>query len=169
MLKAVIDELGFGRAAAKERPISGHIPYLRHVSDRIVGLANGAFISIIKLDGLFFQTEDQAELNMRSAVQNTMIRSLGSSRYAMWSTVIRREIEARLDGRFDDDFCETLNTRYMEQLRLKRMFKNEIYLTIVRSKARGVLRASDAIKHVFTSSRAAAKRKDRQAEVVEFE
>ena len=65
MLKVVLEELGFGREQRHERPMSTHIPYLRHVSDTVIGLESGALLSVIKLDGLFFQTEDQAELNMR--------------------------------------------------------------------------------------------------------
>lgn len=126
-----------------------HIPYLRHVSNTVVGLENGALLCVIKLDGLFFQTEDQAELNMRSVVQNTMIRALGSSRFSVWSTVIRREVETEIEGTFDDPFCDLLNRRYMEQLRRKRMFTNQIYLTILRSGMRGPLGLSDAAKRLL--------------------
>ncbi|TIL49613.1 VirB4 family type IV secretion/conjugal transfer ATPase [Mesorhizobium sp.] len=149
MLKVVREELGFGKVANKERPMATHIPYLRHVSNTVVGLENGALLCVIKLDGLFFQTEDQAELNMRSVVQNTMIRALGSSRLSVWSTVIRREVETEIEGTFDDPFCDLLNRRYMEQLRRKRMFTNEIYLTIVRSGMRGPLGLSDAAKRLL--------------------
>ncbi|RWP39899.1 VirB4 family type IV secretion/conjugal transfer ATPase [Mesorhizobium sp.] len=149
MLKVVSEELGFGKVANKERPMATHIPYLRHVSNTVVGLENGALLCVIKLDGLFFQTEDQAELNMRSVVQNTMIRALGSSRFSVWSTVIRREVETEIEGTFDDPFCDLLNRRYMEQLRRKRMFTNEIYLTIVRSGMRGPLGLSDAAKRLL--------------------
>ncbi|TIW68772.1 MAG: type VI secretion protein, partial [Mesorhizobium sp.] len=149
MLKVVREELGFGKVANQERPMATHIPYLRHVSNTVVGLENGALLCVIKLDGLFFQTEDQAELNMRSVVQNTMIRALGSSRFSVWSTVIRREVETEIEGTFDDPFCDLLNRRYMEQLRRKRMFTNEIYLTIVRSGMRGPLGLSDAAKRLL--------------------
>ncbi|TIR28935.1 MAG: VirB4 family type IV secretion/conjugal transfer ATPase [Mesorhizobium sp.] len=149
MLKVVREELGFGKVANKERPMATHIPYLRHVSNTVVALENGALLCVIKLDGLFFQTEDQAELNMRSVVQNTMIRALGSSRFSVWSTVTRREVEMEIEGTFDDPFCDLLNRRYMEQLRRKRMFTNEIYLTIVRSGMRGPLGLSDAAKRLL--------------------
>ncbi|TIT20669.1 MAG: type VI secretion protein, partial [Mesorhizobium sp.] len=149
MLKVVREELGFGKVANKERPMATHIPYLRHVSNTVVGLENGALLCVIKLDGLFFQTEDQAELNMRSVVQNTMIRALGSSRFSVWSTVIRREVETEIEGTFDDPFCDLLNRRYMEQLRRKRMFTNQIYLTILRSGMRGPLGLSDAAKRLL--------------------
>ncbi len=149
MLKIVREELGFGSVAHNERPMATHIPYLRHVSDTIVNLESGALLSVIKLDGLFFQTEDQAELNMRSVVQNTMIRALGSSRFSLWSTVIRRQVDAELEGAFDDSFCNLLNRRYMEQLRKKRMFTNELYLTIVRSGMRGALGMGETAKRLL--------------------
>ncbi|HEV2501784.1 MAG TPA: VirB4 family type IV secretion/conjugal transfer ATPase [Mesorhizobium sp.] len=149
MLKVVREELGFGRVAHNERPMATHIPYLRHVSDTVINLESGALLAVVKLDGLFFQTEDQAELNMRSVVQNTMIRALGSSRFSLWSTVIRRQVESELAGVFDDPFCELLNRRYMDQLRKKRMFTNELYLTIVRSGMRGALGAGETVKRLF--------------------
>lgn len=149
MLKVVREELGFGRVAHNERPMATHIPYLRHVSDTVINLESGTLLSVIKLDGLFFQTEDQAELNMRSVVQNTMIRALGSSRFSLWSTVIRRQVETEMEGAFDDPFCDLLNRRYMELLRKKRMFTNELYLTIVRSGMRGALGTGETVKRLL--------------------
>ncbi|MCR5944099.1 VirB4 family type IV secretion/conjugal transfer ATPase [Ochrobactrum sp. XJ1] len=166
MLKVVREELGFGKVAHNERPIATHIPYLRHMSDTVIGLENGAIMSVIKLDGLFFQTEDQAELNMRSNVQNTIIRALGSSRFSVWSTVIRRQVDSEIGGIFDDPFCEQLNSRYMSQLRHKRMFANEIYLSIVRTNMRGALGLSDVIGRVLTRSGGAEVREQQTRETV---
>lgn len=166
MLKVVREELGFGKVAHNERPIATHIPYLRHMSDTVIGLENGAIMSVINLDGLFFQTEDQAELNMRSNVQNTIIRALGSSRFSVWSTVIRRQVDSEIGGAFDDPFCEQLNSRYMSQLRHKRMFANEIYLSIVRTNMRGALGLSDVIGRVLTRSGGAEVREQQTRETV---
>lgn len=149
MLKLVREELGFGKRAHSERPMSTHIPYLRHVADTVIGLENGTLMSVIKLDGLFFQTEDQAELNMRATVQNTMIRALGSSRFSLWSTVIRREVKTELGGSFDNPFSDQLNRRYMDELRDKRMFTNELYLTVLRSGMRGALGATDSVRKMM--------------------
>jgi type IV secretion system protein VirB4 len=155
MLSVIVEELGFGREQRRERPISIHVPYLRHVSDTVIGLESGAILSIVRLDGLFFQTEDQAEINMRAAVQNTMIRALGSSRYSVWSTVIRKEAKPTLGGSFSDAFCDLLNSRYMASLRDKRMFTNELYLTIVRSGMRGALGAAEAFSGLLDRSASA--------------
>lgn len=170
MLKVVREELGFGRVAHNERPMATHIPYLRHVSDTVINLESGALLSVIKLNGLFFQTEDQAELNMRSVVQNTMIRALGSSRFSLWSTVIRRQVETELEGAFDDPFCDLLNRRYMGELRKKRMFTNELYLTIVRSSMRGALGTGETVKRLLdrTGGRAVQDEKLRES-VTELE
>ncbi|MER8614914.1 VirB4 family type IV secretion/conjugal transfer ATPase [Mesorhizobium sp. M1136] len=169
MLKVVREELGFGKVAHNERPMSAHIPYLRHVSDTVIGLENGSLLSVIKLDGLFFQTEDQAELNMRSVVQNTMIRALGSSRFSIWSTVIRREVETEIGGVFDEPFCELLNRRYMQQLREKRMFTNEIYLTIVRSGMRGALGIGDTVKKLLDRANREVRNQQTREDVTELE
>ncbi|RWB79713.1 MAG: VirB4 family type IV secretion/conjugal transfer ATPase [Mesorhizobium sp.] len=169
MLKVVREELGFGKVAHNERPMSTHIPYLRHVSDTVIGLENGSLLSVIKLDGLFFQTEDQAELNMRSVVQNTMIRALGSSRFSLWSTVIRREVETEIGGAFDEPFCELLNRRYMDQLREKRMFTNEIYLTIVRSGMRGALGIGDTVTKLLDRANREVRSQQTREDVTEIE
>lgn len=166
MLNVVIEDLGFGRAQRRDRPLSTHIPYLRHVADTVIGLESGAILSVIKLDGLFFQTEDQAELNMRAVVQNTMIRALGSSRYSLWSTVIRTEIKPSIGGSFSDHFCDLLNTRYMAALDEKRMFANELYLTVVRSGMRGALGAAEAFSRLLDRSSGAEVLKQRLHESV---
>lgn len=145
MLSVIAEELGFGRERRRERPMAVHIPYMRHVADTVIGLESGAILSIIKLDGLFFQTEDQAELNMRASVQNTMIRALGSSRFSLWSTVVRTQVQPETSGSFSDSFCDLLDKRYMAELRAKRMFTNDLYLTIVRSGMRGALGAAENV------------------------
>lgn len=152
MLSLVTDELGFGHERRRERPMATHIPYTRHVSDCVIGLESGAILSVIKLDGLFFQTEDQAELNMRASVQNTMIRALGSSRYSLWSTIIRKEVKPAIGGAFENSFCALLNDRYMSALAVKRMFTNELYLTVIRSGMRGALGAAETLSRLANRS-----------------
>lgn len=149
MLNVIREELGFGTVAHRERPMSKHIPYLRHVADTVIKLEDGALMSVIRLDGLFFQTEDQAELNMRSVVQNTLIRALGSSRFSLWSTVIRRQVDTTITGEFDDPFCAELDRRYAASLAGKRMFTNELYLTVLRSGMRGALAAGDRARRLL--------------------
>lgn len=48
--KFIRDELGFGKTAHNERPMSVHIPYTRHVSDTVVRLDNGALAETIEAE-----------------------------------------------------------------------------------------------------------------------
>jgi type IV secretion system protein VirB4 len=147
--------------------MSMHIPYTRHVADSVIALQSGALLCVIKLDGLFFQTDDQAEINMRASVQNTMIRALGSSRFSLWSTVVRRQVDSNLEGEFDDRFCDLLNRQYMAQLGHKRMFANELYLTVLRSGVRGPLAAGDKARRLATRFGAPDAQEEQQREAIE--
>ncbi|MCF1450520.1 VirB4 family type IV secretion/conjugal transfer ATPase [Agrobacterium vitis] len=150
-MKNIAKDLKFGRAAMREKPISTHVPYSRHVTETVIALKNGAAMSVIALDGLNFQTLDQQQLNMRAAVHNTIIRALGSSRYSIWSTVIRSAVEADIEGGFEDNnFCEVLNDRYHASLRKKRMFRNELYIAVVLSQQRSVLGLADQLKRLLS-------------------
>lgn len=168
--KSISNELGFGKVAQNERPMSAHIPYTRHVSETVIRLQNGSLASVIKLNGLFFQTEDQSLLNQQSELRNTMIRAMGSSRYSVWSTIIRRKITPEIGGEFTDDFCAELNARYMGQLERKRMFQNDIYLTVIRSGLRGVLSLSDKLRNAIKSIQSPEVREQEDKEEInEFE
>ncbi|MDM7852979.1 MULTISPECIES: VirB4 family type IV secretion/conjugal transfer ATPase [Pseudochrobactrum] len=149
MLKVVREELGLGKVAHNERPMSYHLPYMRHVSEQVIALEDGSLMCVIKLNGLFFQTVDQSELNLRNAVQNTIIKALGSSEFSVWSTLIRREIKAQVDGEFEDEFSDRLNKTYTKQLRKKRMFTNELFLTILKSNMRGALGIADYVSNML--------------------
>lgn len=169
MLNIVAEELGLGRESRRDRAIAAHVPYTRHLADTVIGLENGAIASVIKLDGLFFQTQDQAELNMRASVQNTMIRALGSSRYSLWSTIIRCRVEPVIAGAFTDPFCALLEERYMAELRAKHMFNNELYLTIVRAGMRGALGAAEAVSRLLDRTSGAAAKHRLQERITELE
>jgi type IV secretion system protein VirB4 len=167
MLNVIREELGFGAARNRERPMASHIPYLRHVADTIIRLEDGALMCVLKLEGLFFQTEDQAEINMRSIVQNTLIRALGSSRFSIWTTVIRRQVDTAIDGTFEDPFCAELDRRYGASLSGKRMFTNEIYLTVLRSGMRGALAAGDRARRFLALTAGRAVKDDQLREAID--
>lgn len=143
-------ELHFGKQARRERFVSEHIPYTRHVNDTVLRTKDGFLLSILKLDGFCFETADMAHINGKLEGRNTILRSLGNSRFAVCGHMIRRHLEPTLDGVFENKFAGELNHRYMAQLQERRMFVNEMYITIVRRPYRGQVGLIDAIrKKVF--------------------
>ena len=125
------------RAAARETPAGVHLPYARHIDDATVETRDGLLVQTIALRGLLFETADSAELNYRARLRDTMLRALGSSRFAIYHHVCRRRAEAALDGRFGDDFSAGLDRRWRERLAGRQLYVNDLFLTIVRRPLQG--------------------------------
>ncbi|RUW61829.1 type VI secretion protein, partial [Mesorhizobium sp. M4B.F.Ca.ET.049.02.1.2] len=97
-------DLKFGRERRREKPAAMHIPYLRHVDDNLIVTKSGFLVGAIQLSGLPFQTMDQAELNSRMFNRNTTFRNLSTSRFAVYTTIIRRHVTPEIEGDFDNPF-----------------------------------------------------------------
>src|ERR1019366_6100948 len=137
MLRALQDELTFGAVSRRELPVSTHLPYTRHVDDWIVRTKTGLLMNFIKLDGVSFQKADWSEINVRMLGRNDLVRTLANSRFAIYSHIIRREVEPKIPSTFDNDLCREIDERYDASLAKRRMFVNDIYLTILRRPLQG--------------------------------
>lgn len=150
--RAVRSSLKFGTVAAREKKISSHVPYVRHVDETTLRTKEGMILSILKIDGYCHQTADQSEIDMKANVRNTLMRSLGDSRYAVYSHIIRRRITPQTAGSFANPFCRDLNDRYMQGLAEKRMYANDLYLTIIRRGFQGKVGLADAFVSRFRNA-----------------
>lgn len=122
---------------AREVPAGSRLPYLGHVDDRTVMLRDGTLTQTIRLDGLLFETADTDELNYRKALRDAMLRAIGSSRFAVYHHVIRRRVAVDQTSRFPDSFSQRLNDAWAARLSSRRLFANELFLTLVRRPASG--------------------------------
>jgi type IV secretion system protein VirB4 len=153
---ALLNELTYGRVASRELPVARHVPYLRHVQDEVIKLADGVLMTVLKLDGFSFETADQSELNVRLLARNDVLRTLGNSRFALTSHIIRREVFPSIASSFDNAFCRELDERYMASLGSKRMFVNDIYLTLLRRNMQGHVGTFDVMMKRLMGKRDAA-------------
>ncbi|OYU57771.1 MAG: type VI secretion protein, partial [Bradyrhizobium sp. PARBB1] len=135
--RALLDELTYGAVSRRERPVASHVPYTRHVDDHIIRTRDGLVLTIFKLDGYSFETSDISEVNARLLGRNDIVRTLANSRFALVSHIVRREVQPRIDSTFDNAFCAELDERYNAALSKRRMFVNDLYLTIVRRPLQG--------------------------------
>lgn len=142
-------DLKFGKQRERELPVREHVPYLRHIDENIIVTKSGFLVGVIKLSGLPFQTMDQSEINNRLLNRNLVFRNLGSSRFAVYSTVIRRRVTPEIDGDFDNAFTAELNERYLHQLKEKHLFVNETYLSIIRRPMRGKVGMVESVLNMF--------------------
>lgn len=135
--RALLDELTFGAISRRERPVASHIPYTRHVDDQIIRTRDGLVLTILKLEGYSFETADIADVNARLLARNDIVRTLANSRFALASHIIRREVEPRIESTFENELCREIDERYAKSLSQRRMFVNDIYLSIVRRPLQG--------------------------------
>ena len=145
----ILSSLKFGAENGREAEISRHVPYLRHVEEDMLKTKEGHFLMVVKVGGFCFQTADQAEIDMRLSSRNTLIRSMNDSRFAVYSHIIRREVTPEIGGGFDNFFCAELDRRYMANQAHKRMFVNDLYVTIIRRGFQGKVGMADKATSFF--------------------
>ena len=138
------------KVAARETPAGDHLPYLRHVDDHTLETRDGLLMQTIRLDGLLFETADTDELNYRSELRAAVLRAIGTSRFALYHHVLRRSVEVALDADFPDAFSAELDERWQARLATKRMFVNDLFLTIVRRPLQGRIGIVDRLQGLVT-------------------
>ena len=126
-------------AHALEQPAGKHLPYARHVDDHTIETRDGLLMQFVHVRGLLFETADTDEINYRKQLREAMLRAVGSSRFAIYHHIIRRESDAALPGEYQDLFSKSLDESWRANLAAKRLYSNDLYLTIVRRPLGGKL------------------------------
>jgi len=134
------------KAIANETPAGAHLPYARHIDDVTIETRDGLLMQTIRLGGLLFETADTDELNYRAGLRDAMLRTLGSSRFAVYQHVVRRPAPASLGQVNADDFSAKLDDRWRAKLSEKKLFVNELFLTIVRRPLQGRIGIADRLR-----------------------
>ncbi len=131
---------------AREKSAGSHLPYARHVNDCTIETRDGRLMQIIRVRGLLFETADTDELNYRLELRDSMLRALGSSRFALYHHLIRRRAEVELSGDYGDAFSQRLNDRWSKRLASKQLYTNDLFLTVVRRPIAGGLGWADRFR-----------------------
>ena len=120
-------------AAAKAREIESdiYLPFARHVTDTVISLSTRALITVIRIDGISFETAEAVDLNDLHAKLNLTLRNIADDRLALWSYLVRRQTSDYPSGTFSSTFSAALDAQYRERLRSEALFRNDLYLTLV--------------------------------------
>ncbi len=140
------------KAIANEAPVGVHLPYARHIDDVTIETRDGLLMQTIRLGGLLFETADTDELNYRADLRDAMLRTLGSSRFAVYHHVVRRRAEASLQPVTADDFSARLDEQWQDKLAGKQLFVNELFVTIIRRPLQGRIGIVDRMRGWFAKS-----------------
>ncbi len=123
--------------APREARIGERLPYAGHVDETTLRTRDGLLIQVIRLAGLSFETRTDDELNYRKAVRETVLRGAAGSRLAVYHHVVRRRVEPNLTGSFRSPFTQALDQAWREDLAARRLFVNDLYVTLVRRPLQG--------------------------------
>ena len=143
-----------------EAPAGRHLPYARHVNEHTIETRDGLLMQFVKLRGLLFETTDSEDLNYRKRLRDAMLQAIGSSQFAIYHHVIRREVDPLLDAEFGDDFSRNLDERWQSKLGTKRLYINELYLTLIRRPVQGRVGMLDRVRNFFDRGVDAARQTD---------
>src|SRR3546814_20642465 len=75
-----------------------------------------------------------------------MLQAIGSSRFALYHHIIRRRVDVRLEGRFDDPFSAKLDAAWQRRQERRQLFVNDLYLTLVRRPLQGRVGLLDSLR-----------------------
>jgi type IV secretion system protein VirB4 len=116
----------------REQPAGARLPYARHVDDFTLATRDGRLIQVLHLKGFSFETADTEELNYRKTVRDTMLRGVADARFALYHHIVRREVAPEVEGEFPDLFSAALDARWRARLDSRRLYVNELFLSLVR-------------------------------------
>ncbi|HEX2653205.1 MAG TPA: VirB4 family type IV secretion/conjugal transfer ATPase [Xanthobacteraceae bacterium] len=134
------------RLIEREETAANHLPYSHHVNERTIVTGDGRLMQFVRVRGLLFETADSEDLNYRTSLRDMMLRSLGSSRYAIYHYIIRRRGGLELGGEFTDSFSTNLDTVWRARQAEKNLFENELIITVVRRPMQGKVGLLQRIK-----------------------
>lgn len=144
----------------KEPKVGDRLPYIGHLDDRTIALRGGMLMQTVLLDGLPFETAETDELNYRLAIRETMLRGVNNARIAIYHHIVRRRVSAALDATFPDAFSKWLDARWKKRIGEKRLFVNDLFLTIIYKPSLGKIglldRLTDGAARANGATRSAA-------------
>lgn len=138
MLQAASRRTPAGRIAARDAGSGQHVPYVRHADAWTLETRSGELVQILHLEGKSFDTEDAGELDRLKITRNTILRALAGGEYAIWQHVVRRRISPELSPAVVGGFAGELDRKWFSRLRERRLYVNDLYLSLVRRAPSGV-------------------------------
>ena len=136
-------------AAEREQASGKHLPYARHIDDHTIETRDGLLIQVIQIRGLLFETADTDEIHYRKRLRDAALQAIGSSRYAVYHHVIRREAEVSLDCDYADTFSRELDQKWRARAAARKLYVNDLFLTLVRRPLQGQIGAIDRLRQRF--------------------
>ena len=141
------------RAARREKSVGDHLPYLAQVDEHTVFTRDGIAMQVIRLEGLPFETIDEVQLEARKVARDAMLQAVASARFALVHHVVRRAVSPDVQGHFADPFSTALDQAWRDRLSARRLYVNDLYLTLLIRPLAGRAGAAEKLLGLFGGGR----------------
>ena len=139
----------------RENPSASYVPFAAHVDRNTIKTKQGDFIQLFKLEGIAHETADDDEINTWHEQLNMFMRNVSSPHVVLWTHAVRKESGEYVGGGFQPGFAHDLNEKYRNTVTDKKLFVNELYLTILfRPQPIAVVRAFSKVDELNAKDRA---------------
>ncbi len=118
------------QAVRKEVGVSKHIPVTHLNSPTVAETQDGMVFSVLKVEGVPFQTERNENINHWNNLWQRLITSLDEN-ICLTVTVHRKKVNHNLSGVFLNETLQTINDAYMHRFQSRALFSNTIYITVL--------------------------------------
>lgn len=121
----------------REQDPAVHIPYTRHVTPDIVALRSRALMTVIRIEGVSFETADNTDLNILHNQLNMLWRNIANEHVALWSHAVRSRERHYPEGNFTSNFARQMDDRYRKRMVETDLYRNDLYLSVIWHPGRG--------------------------------
>jgi type IV secretion system protein VirB4 len=152
------------REASREREPDTYVPYIGHAAPGVLLLDDGSLLAMLRLEGVAFETADIRDVNARHAQRNILLRNIASNRIVLATHVVRSLVDGDEypTAGCSSAFARELDARYRDHLMGNRLFRNELFLSVLLRPAG----ASGVTEGSFASLLARRRRGDRTRAVL---
>jgi type IV secretion system protein VirB4 len=123
--------------APREADVGDRLPYAGHLDEMTLQTRDGLLVQTLHLAGFPSETAPDDELNYRKTIRETVLRGAASSRLAVYHHVVRRRVTPDFPAAPEEPFCARLDAGWRERLEARRLYVNDIFLTLVRRPLQG--------------------------------
>ncbi len=120
------------KIAKGEASASHFIPYKCHWNSDTILTKKEELVRVIKIKGFAFETADDADIDLKKAARNNLLKGMSSGNFSLYFHTIRRKEKGFPDGKMPDKFSEKVNNEWAAKHSDAKSFVNEHYLTIIR-------------------------------------
>ncbi|MHC2302889.1 type IV secretion/conjugal transfer VirB4 family ATPase [Rhizobium mongolense] len=122
----------FGTSGRTERSGEIYLPYVGHLSDKVILLEDGSIMAMAHVKGLPFELEDVAIRNARCRAFNTLLRNIADDNVSICAHLVRHnDVPSPPARQFQSTFAGSLSEAYEQRVLLGSLFRNDHFLTLI--------------------------------------